>query len=117
MTATETPRSSLAAVFRLRRLLPLVTALYVALVPSLSRGDEPPPYPRQELIYGRKYGLALTLNVFRPSENPNGLGIVFVISGGWFSTHEAAGALPRFNYLLDRGYTVFAVTHGRTVWE
>jgi acetyl esterase/lipase len=64
------------------------------------------------LIYGRKYGLALTLNVFRPRENPNGLGIVFVISGGWFSTHEAAGALPRFNYLLDRGYTVFAVTHG-----
>ena len=69
-------------------------------------------YDRQEdVIYGRKHGTALTLDVFRPRENANGIGLIWVVSGGWFSSHEAIGP-TLVQPLLDRGYTVFAVVHG-----
>ena len=68
------------------------------------------PFTRTEVIYGRKFGTALTLDVFRPAST-NTLGVVAIISGGFFSSHEAInpGMLRPF---LDRGYTVFAVVHG-----
>ena len=70
----------------------------------------PDSLKRTEVIYGRKFGTALTLDVLQPS-NPNGYGVVAVISGGFFSSHEAIN--PGFmKPLLDRGYTVFAVVHG-----
>ena len=65
---------------------------------------------RTEVIYGRKFGTALTLDVLRP-ERPNGYGVMAMISGGFVSSHEAIN--PAFmNELLARGYTVFAVVHG-----
>jgi acetyl esterase/lipase len=64
----------------------------------------------EDVIYGRKFGTALTMDVFTP-EKPNGYGIVWVVSGGWFSSHEAINPLF-INPLLDHGYTVFAVVHG-----
>jgi acetyl esterase/lipase len=49
--------------------------------------------------------------VFQPKENSNGLGVIFVVSGGWFSAHEAIN--PGFvDPFTKRGYTVFAVVHG-----
>ncbi len=73
--------------------------------------DEPANYKRTEdVIYGRKFGTALTMDVFQPTK-PNGVGIIFVVSGGWFSSREMilTGACQP---LLDRGYAVFAVVHG-----
>jgi acetyl esterase/lipase len=73
--------------------------------------DEPPPSRQQDVIYWRKFGTALTLDVFRPAKDANGLGVVFVVSGGWLSFHEAIN--PAFaKTFTDRGYTVFAVVHG-----
>ena len=64
----------------------------------------------EDVIYSRKFGTALTLDVFQP-EKPNGFGILFMVSGGFFSSHD--GINPGFyRALLDRGYTVFAVVHG-----
>jgi acetyl esterase/lipase len=75
-----------------------------------AQGDE---YIRQQdVIYGRKYGMALTMDIFQPKERANGLGVVFVVSGGWYSGHDSNGHLPRFAHLLERGYTVFSVVHG-----
>ena len=34
----------------------------------------------EDVIYGRKFGTALTLDVFQP-EKPNGYGIIFVVHG------------------------------------
>ncbi len=65
----------------------------------------------EDVIYGRKYGTALTLDVFTPKQNANGAAIVWVVSGGWFSAHEAVNAGSIAEY-LRRGYTVFAVVHG-----
>ncbi len=64
----------------------------------------------EDVIYGRKFGTALTLDIFQP-EKPNGAGIIFVVSGGWFSSHEAINGNGYMPY-LSRGYTVFAVVHG-----
>jgi acetyl esterase/lipase len=64
----------------------------------------------EDVIYGRKSGTALTLDVFQPSK-ANGIGVVLMVSGGWFSAHEAINP-DFFRALLNRGYTVFAVVHG-----
>jgi acetyl esterase/lipase len=64
----------------------------------------------EDVVYGRKFGTALTLDVFQPRP-ANGVGIVLMVSGGWFSSHEAINA-DFVRPLLNRGYTVFAVVHG-----
>jgi acetyl esterase/lipase len=64
----------------------------------------------EDVIYGRVAGTALTMDVFRP-ENPKGRGVIYVISGGWFSAHEFITARI-IKPILNRGYTVFAVVHG-----
>ncbi len=86
--------------------------LTVCVFPLAAVADPPPAYVRTEdVIYGRKYGSALTLDVFRPTEKTNGAAVVFVVSGGWFSSHEAINP-EWFPELLRRGYTVFPVVHG-----
>lgn len=66
----------------------------------------------EDVIYGRKYGTALTFDIFRPNGPANGLGIVYAVSGGWYSSHDMNGSIPHMAPLLARGYTVFAVVHG-----
>jgi acetyl esterase/lipase len=79
--------------------------------PVADRADDGPNYTRtQDVIYGRKAGLALTMDVFVPKK-PNGVGIISVVSGGWFSRPEAINA-AFYQEFLNRGYTVFAVVHG-----
>ena len=66
---------------------------------------------KEDVIYGRKYGTALTMDVFTPKANAKGIGVVFVVSGGFFSSHEAIN--PSFiRPFIDRGFTVIAVVHG-----
>lgn len=66
---------------------------------------------KEDVIYGRKFGLAMTMDVFTPKEKANGKGIIFCVSGGWFSAKESmnVGFVAEF---LKRGYTCFAVVHG-----
>lgn len=78
---------------------------------AMAWAEEPAkPTREKDIIYGRKYGMALTLDVFRP-QNPNGYGVIFVVSGGWFSNEKAINPVF-FDPYLKRGYTVFAVLHG-----
>jgi acetyl esterase/lipase len=93
----------------MRVLLTVTAGLFVGPVPA-SAGE--PAYDRKEdVIYGRKYGTALTMDVFTPRKQPRGLGVIVVISGGFFSSHEQIN--PIFTRpLTERGYTVFAVVHG-----
>lgn len=67
-----------------------------------------------DIVYGRKHGMALTMDVFTPRGKPNGAAVIWLVSGGWYSAHEyVEGAIPLspVNQLLERGYTVFAVVH------
>ena len=67
---------------------------------------------QEDVIYGRKFGTALTLDVFTPKENANGAALVWVVSGGWYSDHNAINNGAFIQEFLNRGYTVFAVVHG-----
>lgn len=63
----------------------------------------------EDVIYSRKFGTALTLDVFEP-EKKNGAAVFFMVSGGFVSSHD--GVSPRmYHAFLERGYTVFAVVH------
>src|SRR5262249_35906013 len=71
---------------------------------------------RKEVIYHRKFGSALTMDVFTPKDEKkaNGAGVIYLVSGGWFSNHDGiTGAIPLWvQPYLDKGYAVFAVVHG-----
>ena len=38
----------------------------------------------QDVVYGHKYGMALTFDLYQP-KNPNGAGVIRISSGGWVS--------------------------------
>jgi acetyl esterase/lipase len=85
----------------------------VVLVGSAAPAQDPPFTRTEDVIYGRKFGLAMTLDVFAPKGKANGAGVIFCVSGGWVSAKEVMGfALPLLTPLTRRGYTVFAVYHG-----
>lgn len=65
-----------------------------------------------DVIYGRKYGLAMTMDIFTPKEKANGKGVIFCVSGGWVSNKPGSNVSGYFKPFLDRGYVVFAVVHG-----
>ncbi len=67
-----------------------------------------------DVIYGRKDGMALTMDVLKPPE-ANGAAVIWVASGGLRSNHgmiAGDGFVRYVEPLLKRGYTVFAVVHG-----
>jgi acetyl esterase/lipase len=64
----------------------------------------------EDVVYGRKFGTALTMDVFTPKEKPNGKGIIWCVSGGWISAKPAGIGLAK--EFVDRGYVVFEVVHG-----
>jgi acetyl esterase/lipase len=90
-------------------LLGLVTAC--ALDVWAARADKPAFDRTADVVYGRKHGMALTMDVFTPKSGANGAAVVFIVSGGWLSAHEAINPAVVEEF-LTRGYTVFAVVHG-----
>ena len=93
-------------------LSPILFALTAALLIAPRTTNAEDAFRRQaDVIYGRKHGVALTMDVFTPKEHANGAAVIWVVSGGWFSSHDNVN--PAFPAeLMKRGYTVFAVVHG-----
>jgi acetyl esterase/lipase len=91
----------------------IFAALSVALFVFTSNAwtQAPVEFKRTEdIIYARKFGTALTFDVIEPAKR-NGYGILFMVSGGFFSSHEAISPKSYLPF-LERGYTVFAIVHG-----
>ncbi len=67
-----------------------------------------------DVVYGHKDGMALTYDVFKPNpEDNNGVGLLFMVSGGWFSKwYPPAQTWLFLREYLDAGFTVIAVRHG-----
>lgn len=88
----------------------------------------------EDVVYGHKVGLAMVFNVYQPRK-VNGLGIIFINSGGWkspfwpFAPSDSPVGRPALSRtaldslnerwgvvspqpLLDRGYTLFDVRFG-----
>ena len=69
---------------------------------------------QSDVIYGRKSGVALTMEVFTPAAR-NGVGVLWVVSSSGRSSRDQTlqeSFERRISPLLERGYTVFAVIHG-----
>ena len=66
-----------------------------------------------DVVYGHKDGMALTFDIFKPKAKPNGAAVIFVVSGGWVSRYTPPEeAVPRYQELLDKGFTVISLRHG-----
>jgi acetyl esterase/lipase len=97
--------TSVANVVPMKRIVTLFTLLLACAATAAADFKR-----TEDVIYGRKFGTALTFDVFEPSEK-NGAAVIFMVSGGFFSSHESINA-GFYKPLLDHGYTVFAVVHG-----
>ncbi len=96
----------------MKTLLTLCLGCFLLTKAVTTRAADAPNFTRvEDVIYGRKYGTALTMDVFKPTQTNNACGVIFMVSGGFSSGHEFMN-LGFFRPFLDRGYTVFAVVHG-----
>lgn len=65
-----------------------------------------------DIVYGHKDGMALVYDVLQP-EDSNGAAIVFMMSGGWYSSWAPPETRARqFADMLDAGFTLIPVYHG-----
>lgn len=90
---------------------PLSLALLLCCSSTLGQGVD--TFRRTEdVVYGRKHGMALTLDVFQPP-TPNGCGLLFLVNGGWNSSKSTPLMVTirpdDYRIYLPRGYTIFAV--------
>jgi acetyl esterase/lipase len=79
---------------------------------QISTAQDTATYTSQEIVYGRKDGLAMTMVVLTPKKS-NQRGVISLMSGNWVSgfrnlQRSTSGA----HTFLKRGYTVFLVAHG-----
>ncbi len=93
----------------MKRIARSVTLLALATA-SFAESPSLVGYKRTEdVIYHRKFGTALTMDVFEP-EKKNGAAVLFMVSGGFVSSHDGISA-KTYHPFLERGYTVFAIVH------
>jgi acetyl esterase/lipase len=92
-----------------RTLLIMMSLWDISQVPA--RSGEQVFQRKEDVIYGRKVGTALTMDIFTPVTHAKGIGVIMVVSGGFRSSHD--GIKPALVApLAGRGFTVFAVVHG-----
>jgi acetyl esterase/lipase len=73
----------------------------------------------EDVVYGQKEGMGLTLDVLQPEKDAKGIGIVLISSGSWRSSKSnIAEEVAEFRQdhwamgLLSQGFTAFVVRHG-----
>ena len=69
---------------------------------------------QSDVIYGRKFGIALTMEILTPATR-NGIGVLWGVSRSGRSSRDQTlqdSFERRIAPLLERGYTVFVVIHG-----
>jgi acetyl esterase/lipase len=90
-------------------------ALVLFLLPAGARASDPnPPYTvTEDVVYGRRDGLALTMDVIVPKKS-NGRGVILFVSAEYRSGRDLMALVHPLasEPFLERGYTVFAAMHG-----
>src|SRR5512136_412714 len=124
---------------KIKCLVLLICLICAAMASAEKAFDAKDVRVRPDEVYGHKFGLALTFDIYTP-RNSNGAAVLFISSGGYASglmrqcekgedsgwRFLAAGAvgkwdLPQliieqysFQKLLAAGFTVFDIRHGST---
>ena len=86
-----------------------------ALLAAAAAAQETPYVQKENVVYGEVHGVGLLMDVFTPSGKGNGLAVVDVISGAWYSDRGKIRDHLRaqtFDILCRKGYTVFAIRPG-----
>jgi len=66
----------------------------------------------RDVIYGHRDGMALTYDVFKPVKGANGALVVNMVSAGWRSSWgPPEERQARYQWLIDKGFTVVALYH------
>jgi acetyl esterase/lipase len=104
------------------RIRHLASILALLISGGFLRAADPPAAYRatEDVVYGHKDGLALTLDVLEPEQNRKGLGVILVSSGSWKSSkpdvQEQVDRRRKTDHwtqgLLKGGYTLFIARHG-----
>jgi acetyl esterase/lipase len=75
----------------------------------------------EDVVYGNKLGMGLTLDVIQPQQGAKHIGVLLISSGGWKSEKsnvpDDVKKFRRVHWLmglLNSGYTVFVTRHGST---
>ena len=93
-----------------------ISLALAATLGAMGQNSSTKPYEQKiDLVYGEAHGTGLLMDVFTPREKPNGLAVIDVVSGAWYSDRakireHAQGQF--YNIFCSRGYTVFAVRPG-----
>lgn len=77
--------------------------------------DGPPYEQRKDVVYGEVHGTGLLMDIFTPKGKPNGLAIVDVVSGDWYSDRNKIRdhtIAQLYTIFCSRGYVVFAARPG-----
>jgi acetyl esterase/lipase len=94
----------------------LIAAVTLLGIPAIVATAQDASYSQREnVVYGEAHGVGLLMDVFTPTGEANGLGIVDIISGAWHSDRGKIRDHARaqtFQILCGKGYTVFAVRPG-----
>jgi len=71
---------------------------------------------KEGVVYTKDHGVGYIMDIYTPTEKPNGLAIVHTMNGGWYSHDGLVGHFTKdlrtFDNLCSRGYTVFSVWTG-----
>jgi len=93
----------------------LILAAMCLFSATTASADEPSFRQQENVVYAEVHGIGLLMDVFTPVSNKNGIAIIDVISGAWYSDRGKIRDHLRaqtFQVLCARGYTVFAIRPG-----
>jgi acetyl esterase/lipase len=88
---------------------------FLLTIAAAAAADEPPYTQTKNVVYAEVDGVGLILDVFAPTGKPNGIGLVDVASGAFFSDRgkiEDHRQARVYDIFCGKGYTVFAVRPG-----
>src|ERR1017187_9150000 len=92
----------------------LVTLLTSLAVPAQDSSSLPYDQ-KKDVVYGEVHGTGLLMDVFTPKGKANGLGIIDVVSGAYYSDRRKLRdhiLAQLYSIFCSRGYTVFAIRPG-----
>lgn len=97
------------------RCRPALALCALLLVVSPALAADPPYTQTEDLVFHNAYGIALPMDVFEPTGDKNGIAIIDIASGSWYSDrgkirdHKLARV---YDHGCAAGFTIFAVRPG-----
>jgi len=104
-------------ILRCAKILAVCACLTILISPAVVAQDSSAtPYDQKvDVVYGEAHGTGLLMDVFTPKEKPNGLAIIDVVSGSYYSDRRKIRdhtLAQLYKIFCSRGYTVFAIRPG-----